>query len=66
MMVVRVDEEVCIGCGQCEEIYPEVFEIDDEKACVIVNEIPDDVMDVCKETVESCPVDAITLEEEEL
>lgn len=64
MMVAFVDEELCIGCGQCEEICPEVFEIGDEKALVISDEIPGEVLDACYEVVETCPVNALILEEE--
>lgn len=39
-MKAFIDEELCIGCGQCEEICPEVFEVCDEKALVIGEEIP--------------------------
>lgn len=64
-MIAIVDGELCIGCGQCEEICPDVFEMEGEKANVISDEIPDDALDACYEAVESCPVDAIILEEDE-
>ncbi|MEW5803387.1 MAG: ferredoxin [bacterium] len=64
-MIAIVDSELCIGCGQCEELCPDVFEILDEKAQVISDEIPEDILDTCYEAVESCPVDAIVLEEDE-
>jgi len=60
---VSVDEEECIGCGSCEEICPEVFEIDEEtdKARVIRSEGgPEDLID---EAIESCPVDCISWED---
>jgi len=28
---VHIDEDECIGCGTCEEIYPEVFRFDTER-----------------------------------
>jgi len=64
-MIAIVDGELCIGCGQCEELCPDVFEIEGEKATVISDEIPEDALDACYEAVESCPVDAIILEEDE-
>ncbi|OGW74504.1 MAG: ferredoxin, partial [Nitrospirae bacterium RIFCSPHIGHO2_02_FULL_40_19] len=30
-----VDEEKCIGCGNCAEICPAVFQLKDEKSHVI-------------------------------
>ena len=60
-MVAIIDEEVCIGCGQCEEICPEVFEICNEKAIAIYQEIPGEALNACYEAVEICPVNAITL-----
>lgn len=64
-MIAIVDGELCIGCGQCEELCPDVFEIDGERAHVVANEVPDDAIDACYEAVENCPVDAIILEEDE-
>lgn len=62
-MKVVVDEETCIGCGLCAETCPEVFEMDDDKATVKVEEVPEDVIESCKEAVETCPVEAIQMEE---
>jgi ferredoxin len=62
-MKAIVDEETCIGCGLCAETCPEVFEMGDDKARVKVDEVPEDVADTCKEAVEDCPVEAITLED---
>ena len=62
-MKAFIDEELCIGCSQCEVICPEVFEVSDEKALVICEEIPEGkILNACYEAVETCPVNAITLE----
>ena len=62
-MKVFIEEELCIGCGQCEEICPEVFEVYDEKAIVICEEISmGKISNACYEAVEICPVNAIILE----
>lgn len=62
-MRVTVDDETCIGCGLCEETCPEVFEMNDDKARVKVDEVPEDIAKTCKEAVENCPVEAIEVEE---
>ena len=57
-----VDEELCIGCGVCAELCPEVFAISDDKSRVIG---PDKCGTCdCEEAVASCPVAAIELVED--
>jgi len=62
-MRVTVDEETCIGCGLCSETCPEVFEMNDDKVRVKVDEVPEDVVETCREATENCPVEAIQIEE---
>ena len=62
-MKVTVDEETCIGCSLCVDTCPEVFEMNDDKARVKVDEVPEDVADTCREAAENCPVEAIEIEE---
>jgi ferredoxin len=60
MATPAVDNDLCIGCGSCVEVCPEVFELRDDKAWVIG---PDkcDTCD-CKEAADICPVEAIKME----
>ena len=61
MAKVTVDKDKCIGCGACTATCPEVFDIDsDGLAKVIKEEINDDV----KTATESCPTEAIEINEE--
>jgi len=62
-MRVTVDEDTCIGCGLCVEECPEVFEMNDDQVRVKADEIPEDVMESCKEAAENCPVEAIQMED---
>jgi len=62
-MRVTVDEDTCIGCGLCAEECPEVFEMNDDKVRVKVDEVPEDVTESCKEAAENCPVEAIQMED---
>ncbi|MDD5464349.1 MAG: ferredoxin [Candidatus Moranbacteria bacterium] len=55
-----VNEDLCIGCGTCESLCPTAFKMENGKSHVIVEECGD--CD-CQETVDSCPVNAISIEE---
>ena len=55
-----VNEE-CILCGICAEMCPEVFELRDESAIVILKEIPPEYEDCCREAAEDCPTEAIEI-----
>ncbi len=63
-MIVKVDKDLCIACGDCINICPEVFDWDEEGlAEVQVEEIPEGKEGLVNEAVESCPTDAILKEE---
>jgi ferredoxin len=62
-MKATVDEDACIGCELCPETCPEVFKMEGDKAVTIVDEVPAGAEDTCREAAESCPVDAIAVEE---
>ena len=62
-MNVMIDQDICIGCGRCEEICPAVFhlnevigkgEVMDAEACEYAG--------CCEAAEENCPVEAITVE----
>lgn len=63
-MKAVVNRDNCIGCGACESICPDVFQIDDEGVSKVVC---DDFSNVDEETlndaVSSCPTGAIINEE---
>jgi ferredoxin len=57
---VRVNKDLCIGCGLCAGTAPDAFQIgDDGKAEPVTGEAEDDVADTA---VENCPVGAIEAE----
>lgn len=58
-----VDEEVCISCGLCVEIAPNTFELDENDISQVTNP-HGDTEDKIEEAIESCPVEAISWEEE--
>ncbi|HHZ17417.1 MAG TPA: ferredoxin [Peptococcaceae bacterium] len=59
-MKVRVDPELCIACGACVSLVPEVYDWDDDgKAVAVEDEVPVEMEDEVKESIEDCPTDAI-------
>lgn len=62
-MNVRVDEEVCVGCGTCADMCPEIFEMQGDIAAAKITAIPDNLQEACREAAEACPVEAIIVEE---
>ena len=62
-MRVRVDEEVCVGDETCVEVCPEVFEMKGDVAVAKMKEVAEEFEGACKEAAESCPVEAILIEE---
>lgn len=63
-MEVKIDEELCTGCGLCEETCPDIFKIDEDKdiAVVIKNDFDEYDEECIQEAVESCPSEAISAE----
>jgi len=55
--MVKIDKSMCIGCGLCQSICPEVFEIDDNSKSNVISQTESPCI---KEAIESCPVEAIS------
>ena len=60
-MRVRIDDE-CTACGLCVDTCPEVFELGDEIARVLVDEVPPEHEEDVQQAAEECPVEAIIIE----
>lgn len=59
---IIVDQNKCIGCGTCIAIAPKSFQFNSEgKSEPVIP--PGDGEEKIKEAVESCPVNAIKIEE---
>lgn len=61
-MKAFVDENVCIGCELCAGICPEVFSMDDGISVAITEEIASDDEIAANDAMDSCPVNAITID----
>ena len=59
VVTLELDEDLCIGCGICEQVCPHgVFEINEAKAKIIAR---DSCME-CSACARNCPVDALSVE----
>ncbi len=68
-MKLCVNKDLCLGCGQCHALAPQVFEIgEDGLAEVMVDEIPEELLEDAMDAKDGCPTSAIeeTVEEENL
>jgi ferredoxin len=52
----RIDEGACIAQGDCVDVAPQVFRLDDRAS--VIGTGPDELL---SQAAENCPVEAITL-----
>lgn len=69
-MKVYVESDLCIACGACGSVAPDVFDYDDDGiAYNIIDdnqntaEIPEDLHEDVHDASDSCPTDAIKITE---
>lgn len=59
-----VDRDLCIGCGNCEAVCPEVFALgDDSISQVIVESVGPELYGCVRDAEDGCPVSAISVPE---
>jgi ferredoxin len=63
-MKVRVDRDLCIGISNCVAIAPTVFRLDDKNKATVLDPSSVDG-DTLFEAAESCPENAIIIEDDE-
>ena len=63
VMKAKVDSGLCSGTGLCEDTCPEVFELQSGISTVKVDEVPADAEERCKQAMQGCPTEAISIEE---
>ncbi len=59
-MKAYVDPDLCIGCGMCAGIEPEVFRMNDEGKAESYAEADEAMADNVQSAIDSCPVAAIS------
>lgn len=58
-MAIKVDQDLCTGCGLCEQLCPDVFELGDD-GYAHVTKGADENLPCVDEAVDQCPVGAIS------
>lgn len=62
-MKVSVDPDICMGCGICEGIAPEVFRLGPEPyAVVLLDPVPEPHQAAVQDAAEQCPEEAISIQ----
>lgn len=59
-MKIEIDRGLCVGLGECVEEAPSVFDLDSYGKAVLIEKNPADTERVLA-AARSCPVDAITV-----
>lgn len=66
-----INRETCIGCGNCEEVDPDIFELDEDGlAFVKIDQnqgsvpLPEDKGDNLAEAMEDCPSDSVRISDQ--
>jgi len=54
--MIKVNEELCIGCGTCEVLCPAVFKMNAEGKAEVLSQTD---VECAKNAAESCPTQAI-------
>ena len=63
-MKIKVDRDLCIGVSNCVAIAPTVFKLDDKNKAIVLDpsSVDDDTL---LEAAESCPENAVIIEDDE-
>jgi ferredoxin len=60
-MKVRIEDH-CTACGLCVNTCPEVFTMGQDRAEVLVEEVPAMYEELVERAADECPVEAIVIE----
>lgn len=62
-MKAFVDQDICIGCSLCCEIYDAVFRMNDDGKAEVYQAVTGEEQDHVQDAIDSCPVSAIRWED---
>lgn len=67
MSKLKIDREICIGCGSCVAICPKYFELSEDGKSSIkgsngANELEVEKIECAESAAETCPVQCIYIE----
>ena len=63
-MRIVLDETKCSSLGMCEAVAPDVFEVGDDGALVVLDPTPDEQhRALMEEAVAACPTGALSIED---
>ncbi|MET0205232.1 MAG: ferredoxin [Casimicrobiaceae bacterium] len=61
---IHVDDDLCIGAGQCVLVAPQIFDQDDKGLVILLDPTPPQALhEAARKAAKLCPARAITIEE---
>ncbi len=64
MKKIIIDDELCIGCGACEGLAPDHFELKEDGKAHVKKQYSEEDKDIIEEAKDGCPAGAIEIKEE--
>jgi ferredoxin len=58
-MSIKVNKDICIGCGACISLCPSTFELNEEGKSEVISQSD---LECAKNAAQSCPVQAIIVD----
>jgi ferredoxin len=59
-MEIELNRDRCEGFGFCEDVAPEIFELDDDgELVVLIADVPEHLLPRAEEAIKACPVAAL-------